>query len=60
MENITVIGTIKKKKNNWRQERQKREVSWLVLGSAKSDQLSEDLGAESEEMELEREAGTKS
>lgn len=47
MENITVIGTIEKK-NNWRQERQKREVSWLILGSAKSDQLSEDSGAESE------------
>ena len=30
------------------------------LGPAKSDQLGEDSGDESEEMELEREAGTKS
>ena len=36
MENITVIGTIEKKKTGDRKER-KREVSWLILGTAKSD-----------------------
>ena len=59
MENITVIGTIEKKTGD-RKER-KREVSWLILGTAKSDHSQvKTVRDESEEMELEREAGTES
>ena len=61
MENITVIGTIEKKKTKKLETGKTEKGSELAhLGPAKSDQLGEDLGDESEEMELEREAGTKS
>lgn len=51
---------MKKKPKKLETGKTEREVSWLILGPAKSDQLGEDSGDESEEMELEREAGTKS